>query len=935
MYDMTRYPSPKYTMGCLAKNLMNRKHTSWTIAACAIFALSGCSDTVADHEKKYAEAILKEDMRSASIELKAILQKDRGNLSARQKLATLHERTGDLKSAEKELYAIYESEEKDVLFHNLSKRDIQARLARVYSKLDDAAGVESLGKPLSSEVEYIQFVEDLKSKRFDASAPHMVSGIFSPLADTAQSLVLSNATLKELPLKANWLKNASADVPAEQLTAIEDHYDLLSFYASIRNEKNDDAVLALSSYVKRNSWDLVSSFQLVQLLFQERRFSDAKPYLDTLYKSKPEHALVNEMKSIEAYESKEYEAALKFSNTALLADQQLVMSRVISAFSSFHLKKYDQALIDLDAVVDRLPPTHPAKRLHLQLKAQDGTSTAEQLTNIALKLDSLSSEDVMMLSQLGMSIQQTGDSKNARLLAEKVGNESLVELDEDASVAFGMLQMSLSDPSAMSTLENAFEKNNRSSLSANALVTAYLNASEWDKAKAVASKVKDSDPYQSKIIEGLIALRMNDYNSAVEFFTDSLTLNPAPLAGRTGVVESLLRNGKQSEAIQFINSFHNEQPSVGILKHFLSISGELGGDPERTSELMNVWLSHQSFENDDEALLLRGQVLFSRKMWPQLSELLKKESLKKYPEYWLMRIATHSTSSQDQQSLAADYKEWLTHMPDNKMALMGAISTTVSASGPVQALVILDTHAKHHQDQAPIELIRFHLQLLARDFNGAQESFSKLPSKIRKSEIGVGLEGILMVTKQQFKESIPRLETLYSQIPSEQYLSWLYYAYEGAGDRLNARRVLNDHLRTEPNSSMSMTFIANLDAEEGKFKSAEELYIKAYSVGANNALLLNNLAFTQKELGKLSEAEESAKKALSLVPGNENILETLASIYLAQGSPQKSYETLSPLAELFELDSTAETWVKTLNALGQKNEANAFVSKHPWQNRNQ
>ena len=103
------------------------------------------------------------------------------------------------------------------------------------------------------------------------------------------------------------------------------------------------------------------------------------------------------------------------------------------------------------------------------------------------------------------------------------------------------------------------------------------------------------------------------------------------------------------------------------------------------------------------------------------------------------------------------------------------------------------------------------------------------------------------------------------------------------GNILEAEKIYNDILRSDPQNIQVIDLLANIKLTTKDFQTAYTLYHKILELDSDNKDALFNIAISAKNLGHLAEAIDSYKKVIELYPDTEEAYYNIASLYSDSG----------------------------------------------------
>ena len=125
-------------------------------------------------------------------------------------------------------------------------------------------------------------------------------------------------------------------------------------------------------------------------------------------------------------------------------------------------------------------------------------------------------------------------------------------------------------------------------------------------------------------------------------------------------------------------------------------------------------------------------------------------------------------------------------------------------------------------------------------------------------------------------------ESILSKDPNNKKVKFILgKIYFGMGRLPMAKIYLEDLVEADPGYYEAMHLLGDIYNAFGNKKKAEENYEKVVRIDPNNAVCLNNLAWSYSTRGAfLEKSLEYAKRANDIVPRNSHFLDTLSEVYL-------------------------------------------------------
>ena len=147
-------------------------------------------------------------------------------------------------------------------------------------------------------------------------------------------------------------------------------------------------------------------------------------------------------------------------------------------------------------------------------------------------------------------------------------------------------------------------------------------------------------------------------------------------------------------------------------------------------------------------------------------------------------------------------------------------------------------------------------------------------------------------------EAATDIAPLLKDYPNEEFLRWMVAGYSQV-PTLNPKLItlLKQFVEQEPNSALAQFMLGNEYAGRGGSASALPHYEAALRITPDNALVLNNTAYTEIKTGEIDDAVKHARMAVELAPTNASFTETLGSALIESGNKEEAYQVMKALLD--------------------------------------
>ena len=255
----------------------------------------------------------------------------------------------------------------------------------------------------------------------------------------------------------------------------------------------------------------------------------------------------------------------------------------------------------------------------------------------------------------------------------------------------------------------------------------------------------------------------------------------------------------------------------------------------------------------------------------------------------LLRLAGAQAATKDYDGAAQSLSKALAMKPDLINAQRGLIALDLGKDRTPEALKI----AREVQKQRPEEAI------------------------------GYLLEGDIHVSKKAWKEAAAAYRSGAKQSGSGQSEAAikLHVALRAAGQAPDADKAAAAWLKDHPEDARYRLYLAEVAGRQGDFRTSLKHYEALLEKQPNNAMLMNNFAWTA---GKLNDprAIEYAEKANTIAPDQAPVMDTLGTLLVEKGDAARGVELLRKATERApDAGNIRLNLAKALIRVGQKDAA--------------
>lgn len=181
------------------------------------------------------------------------------------------------------------------------------------------------------------------------------------------------------------------------------------------------------------------------------------------------------------------------------------------------------------------------------------------------------------------------------------------------------------------------------------------------------------------------------------------------------------------------------------------------------------------------------------------------------------------------------------------------------------------------------------LMLTERRFGEALNLAREVQRRDPKSSYGYILEADVYLNQRKLPETITSMREAFNRQPVSALALRLHGLQLMADRTADADKFAAEWLRANPGDVDFISHLGGIALQRGAFPAAEARYRKAVELRPNDAVALNNLAYTLVRQGK-PEGLGFARKANELLPGQPAVMDTLAQALRDSGSLPEAIE---------------------------------------------
>lgn len=845
-------------------------------------ALGGCNrskptEQLLAEAKQYQQ---KGETKAALIELKNAVANSPENGEARLALGVLNVETGDFVSAEKEL--------RKALSLGIDKNRALAPLARSleqqgkFKEMLDAIPAETAAS--SAELLVLRGNAHLDLGEADKAkeAYEQAAKLAPDNGDVLIGLARLALVQKDVPAAVALVDQAVAKDPKNT--------EAWMFKGSLARSENKmpEALAAFTqaSVIKPDHRTARIEKALVEINL--RKFDEAKADLDAARKLTPGSLQLAYTQALLDFTKGQHAAARDSIQKVLKIAPEHMPSILLAGAIELNLGSYQQAEQHLSKYLKTAPDNTYARKLLAQAQLQ--TAPSEALATLAPALKA-PSDDAHLMALAGETYLRNQDFGNATNYLEKAA--ALAPKVAALHTSLGVSRLRQGDQAkGVSELELAASLDTKSPKAGMALVQAELSMKHYDKALAAAQNLAKQQPQSAQVqtLLGMVYGAKGDAANARASLEKALTLEPTFLPAAANLAQMDLNDKKPADAEARFNGVLKKDPkNVGAMTALAELASLQGQQDKATT-----WFEKASNENPGAVgpgIRLANHYLQIKQV-PKALTLARKLQTENPTEPNLLNLLGQTQlASNDSTAAIETYSKLVNVQPKSALAKYRLATAYATAKRDDDAATELKKATALQPDFLPAQLA---LAELAMRKNRPQEAYA-IARGLQKQEstaaAGLLLEADMLQVEKKYDQAVPLYQKAQAMRPTTRVALALHRLQKLSGKEQKANQDLAQWIKDHPNDVQALLYSAEQNLGSKQYQPAAAQLEAAVKLAPNNAMALNNLAWTYQQLNN-PKALETAEKAYSLAGNNPAVLDTLGSILTDKGDGKRAVELL-------------------------------------------
>jgi putative PEP-CTERM system TPR-repeat lipoprotein len=864
---------------------VNKKALSTALVTGAIIAaaaLGGCNrskptEQLLAEAKQYQQ---KGEVKAAMIELKNAVANSPENGEARLALGVLHLETGDAVSAEKEL--------NKARALGIDKNRVLAPLARALEqqgKFKDVLDVI----PADSAASSAELLTLRGNAYLDLNEPDKAKEAYDQAAKLQPD---SGNVLIGMARLAVFHKDLmAATVLADQAVAKDPkNTEAWMFKGSLaRSEgKMPEALAAFTQALAIKPDHRTAHIEKALIEINLHKFDEAKADLDAARKITPASLQLAYTQGLLDFTKGENAAALESVQKVLKTAPEHMPSILLAGAIQLKMGAHQQAEQYLRKYLAAVPDNTYARKLLAQAQLQTAPSDALATLAPALKKPT---DDPQLLALAGETYYRNQDFGNATTYLEKAA--ALAPKVAALHTSLGLSRIKQGDQAkGLSELELGASLDTTSPKGAMALVQAEMSMKHYDKALAAAQALVKQQPdnAQAHGTLGGVYEAKGDFANARASFEKAVALDPSFLPASAHLAQLDLNDKKPADAEARFTSVLKKDPKNITAMTALAELAIMQGQQDKAT----TWFEKASSENPDAvapAIRLANHYLKIKQVPKALTLARKLQTENPTDPSLLSLLGQAQLANKDTTAAIETYSKLVNVQPKSAQAKYLLASAYALAKRDDDAAAELKKATSLQPDFLPAQLALAELAMRKKRPEEALAIARGLQKQERTAPTGLLLEADLLMAQKKVDQALPLYEKAQKNHPTTRVAIALHQLQKMTGKEQKADQGLAQWIKDHPNDVQALMYSAEQSLSIRQYQPAAAQLETVVKLTPNNALALNNLAWTYQQLNN-PKALETAEKAYSLAGNNPAVLDTLGSILTDKGDSKRAVDLL-------------------------------------------
>ncbi len=828
------------------------------------------------------------DNKAAIIQLKNALQKNPDDPEARYLLGTAYNKTGDLRSAEKEL--------QKALSLGMSPATVMPELGQTLLGLGEFQQIMDKTKQLSEDKPSAEILTLRGNASLALGKIEDAEGLFERALKDKPDFSDALIGLAKYSLASRDLE-AATQLTEQAVTKNPDDSDAWLYKGDLLRVqgKVDSALAAYDQVIKLKPNSSTAYLNKAFLEIGTRKFEVAKADIDAARKVAPGSIMVLYTQALLDFNEGKHGAALDSLQQVLSKAPGHMPSLLLAGAVQLALGSAPQAEQHLKQYLEKDPQNLYARKLLASslLKSRQPQRAIDVLTPALKSVQ----QDPQLLALAGEAYMQAKDFVKATENFEKASQ--LAPKSALLHTALSMSKLGQGESSrAVAELETAAKLDPKSSQTGILLAMTHLRLKEFDKALATVKTVEKEDPDNPLVqnLKGGIYMGKNDVANARASFEKALSLQPTYFPAVANLAQlDLLEKKPDAAKKRFEALLEKDKKSIQAMTALARLALSQQQNKEATA-----WLERASQENPESqqaAMLLAEHYLRSGEKQKSLTLAQKLQGSNPTDPAVLQLLAQAQLVNDDKVAALESYKKLAAMRPEYALAQLRIASIHAAMENPSAASEALKKALAIKPDYVDAQLAQTALEVRKGNHEQALAIARQIQKQQGKSPVGYILEGDLLMGQKDPAAAARAYEQAFALSKSGPLLTKLHASLREAGKGKEATSRLTEWLKQHPADAATRMYLAETYMAERQNTAAIEQYQIILKQAPDFMPALNNLAWLYQQ-EKDPRALEYAEKAYRLTGSDPTVLDTLGWVLVEQGNTTRGLPLLEKATSL-------------------------------------
>jgi putative PEP-CTERM system TPR-repeat lipoprotein len=602
--------------------------------------------------------------------------------------------------------------------------------------------------------------------------------------------------------------------------------------------------------------------------------------LSQLEKNAPGYFMTTYVKGLVAIKQQRWKDAQSAMTDTLALNSRLTPAYYFSGVTLYKQKQYGSAITHLSRFVAHQSDSVNGRHLLSLAQFQEGyLESAKTTLQPIIKNDKANPSILFLLGQIEYAMGDIDDSITHFKQVSELQPESAL-----AHAQLGIKLMASGDQSGgLDELAVAIDLAPDLLEVGHASVLAYLDANQFDKAQALITKMRDTNPDSAELLnlQALLYLQKGEPKHAKNFFRQALQQADGDPTASHNLARLMFKQGDVQKTIQLYQNVLNHHPKH-IQSHLklAEFDLKLGNEIKAEQRLLNLMTQQPNALGPRLMLaqyyLISGRVEALTEMLESVSRIYPKDqrllklSAEGYLASGLLGQAKRAAQSLVDQTPDSAISHWLV-----ARVAFAANNKLIGEKELKQTLLLKPDHI-------PAQIVN--IKMLAENQQNKQAVAHLL--KLIKQASGdprvMSAAAWLAMDTNDFTRAISLYSKAFSYSATSENALGLAKAQWQTGQHENANTTLQDWTINHPDDVSAQFRLAMCYQQMGLDGDATARFARVLQFEPDNVVALNNLAWLLRNEDSV-KALQYIEKATELEPDSAALLDTLGMVLLRKG----------------------------------------------------